>query len=296
MKIYFLSSLPCELTLNGVFFGITDRFERFANVELSDKIFAKFTPQNGLPVGLFLDEALLTDPPVFCEVYIVKEGVALYVKDFPPLDHTLVPIAQARFENDLVTLFRQGAVHVSIQTKNDFFISPLPPSFANGKISKQGEFFFIEGEDRLAVYDRKGKRLLLEEILSFDVQGNVLNATLPLSDSLARVADCAWELRDHALTQTKFTIRQTAERANASPLAYAFFESMLIGAEYERFLSDDLKGQAKRIKELLSPFLAVTLTSDPNTCGLVKVKSERVFELLYASITVENGQITDIKW
>lgn len=295
MKTYFLSCVPCELTLNGVFFGVVDNFERFAEVNLSDKIFAKFTPQAALPVGLFLDDELLVNPPPFCEVYLLKDGVAIYIKEFPPLDYTLVPITQKRFGENLVTVFRQGAIHLSLQTSEGFFISTLPPSFAVCELSCHGDLFFIQSEKQLAIYTKGGKRVFLEEFLAFDVTENELNATLPLSDSLNRVADCRWALDEHGLTQTQFTLRQSAERAESELVAYAFFESVLLGAPYQDFLAEELLPQAEKLISFLGPFEGVTLTADPYTCGLVKKKGERVFELAYFTVVMKNNKIFDIK-
>ncbi len=296
MKIYFLSCQPAELTLNNVFLGITDTFERFAEVELSDKLFARFTPQNALPVGVFLDESLLTSPPKFCDVYILKDGVALYVHHFPPLDHTLVPIAQARHENSLVTVFKQGDIHISLQTPERFVISTLPPSFENCTLSFHGELCFAEGGNMLAIFNKAGERVLLERFLKYTVEENTLNATLPLSDSLKRVADCRWELHENGLTQTQFTLRQTQGKASDELLAYAFFESILVGADYAQFLSDELQPDAEKLVELLGDLEGVTLTDSPYTCGLVRRKAEHVFELVYATIHVNLGKITDVNW
>ena len=224
MKIYFLSSQPCELTLNGIFFGITDRFERFVNVDLSDRIYASFSPQGALPVGVFLDDNLVHAPPEGVEIYLLQDAVAVYVKDFPPADCTLLPITQSRFDDTLVTVFKQGAVHLSIERGKELFISTLPPSFSNPTLSMHANFLFVEGENTLAVYTKDGKRIFFEQILSFFVEGTTLNATLPLSDRLNRVAECVWELEENGCTQTKFTIRQTGAlpRQNSSiPLAKA---------------------------------------------------------------------------
>ncbi len=294
MKIYFLSCQPAELTLNNVFFGIADTFERFAEVELSDKLFARFTPQNALPVGVFLDEGLFTSPPPFCETYILKDGIALYIKRFPPLDHTLVPIAQARKDDVLVTVFRQGDVHISIQTRESFFVSTLPPSFSVCALSFHGKLCFVKGEDQLAVFNEEGKRVLLERVLEFSVTDNTLNATLPLSDSLQRVADCKYELHENGVTQTQFTLRESQGRSPDELLAYAFFESILLGIDHTRFLCEELQPQANSIVEFLGPFEGVTLTDAPYTCGLIKRKTDNVFELFYATVRVNLGKITDV--
>ncbi len=296
MKVYFLSAQPSELTLNGVFFGIVDSFERFAEVNLSDEIFAKFTPQGALPVGVFLNDELLRAPPEGVEIYLLKDGIALYIKEFPPSDFILVPIAQARFENALISVFRQGKVQVSLQTEEGFFTSTLPPSFASCSLSYHAGLFFIHTEKQLAIYTKSGKQVFLEEIAHFEVEGNTLNATLPLSDSFGRIADCTWTLDENGITQTQFLLRQTRSQPENGLLAYAFLESVLLGADYKDFLSEELKPSADRIKDFLGEFQAVTLTADPYVCGIVKPKAKRVFELTYITVTVENNKIIDINW
>lgn len=303
MKIYFLSSSPCELTLNGVFFGITDRFERFAEVNLADNVFAKFTPQGALPLGVFLCEELLTSPPTGFEVYLLKDGVALFAKEFPPSDFTLTPIAQERFGENLITVFRQGVLQLSIQTSKSFFISTLPPSFASCKLSFHADLFFIEGQNQLAVYTKGGKCVFLEQILTFEVSENTLNATLPLSDTLGRVAECSYVLSENGCERTKFTLQQRRTTDGATEpqkiknelLPYAFFESVLLGADYAELLSDELKPSAKQIKSFLGDFEGVVPTNDPKTCGLVRRKAPRLFELAYFTAQIENDKIIDVQ-
>ena len=174
MKIYFLSSAPCMLTLNGAFIGVTDKFERFADICLTDSIFVKFTPEGRLPVGFFLTEDVLSTPPIGCEVYLLRDGVAIYARDFPPADFTLRPIAQQRFGDTLVTIFQQGELQVTIQSPTAFYTDTLPPVFSNCKLSTHAGLYFIEGERHLAVYTPTGKCVLLEEVLSFDVPVIVL--------------------------------------------------------------------------------------------------------------------------
>ena len=74
MKIYFLSSRPCALTLNDAYFGITDGFERFAEISLKDKLFVRFSPENAQPVSFFLTENIRFDPPTGCDIYLLKDA------------------------------------------------------------------------------------------------------------------------------------------------------------------------------------------------------------------------------
>ena len=123
---------------------------------------------------------------------------------------------------------------------------------------------------------------------------------MPLSDSRKRSAECEWALTEDGCFQTSFRIRQEgteerAEKLRDELLPYAFFESVLIGADFSEMLSDELKERAEHIKAFLGDFVSVTLTNEPQTCGLVRKKKERLFELHYFTAEVKEGKIVDIR-
>ena len=302
MKIYFLSCQPCMLSLNGAFFGVTDSFERFAEINLSDRIFVKFTPEGAHPVGFFLTDETLNTPPNGCEVYLLKDGIAIRAYDFPPIDCTLQPIAQQRFGETVVSVFKQGRVQLTLQSPDGFFNATLPPSFAVCTLSKHGGLYFLEGTNQLAAYTGGGKCVFLEEISSFSVTETELNATLPLSNALGRVADCAWALSETGCRRTHFSLRQArtyqgetdAEKIRDELLPYTFFESVLLGENYAELLSDELRAKANGIVGFLGNFHSVTLTPDPFTCGLIREKATNLYEVNYFTVTVADGKIADI--
>ena len=302
MKIYFLSSQPCMLSLNGVFYGVADSFERFAEIHLEDHVFVKFSPEGAHAIGFFLTEEILSAPPNGCEVYILQDGVAIRACGFAPLDYTLRPICQQRFGDTVVSVFQQGHIQVTIQTPDGFFNSTLPPSFSTCTLSKHGDLFFIEGKNHLTAYTGGGKCVLSEEILSFSVTETELNATLPLSDSLGRVADCVWKLEKNGCRRTHFSIRQERTHSGETDtdkirdelLPYTFFERVLLGENYAELLSDDLQSKTKSVVAFLGDFYAVTLTGSPYTCGLIREKAPRLYEVDYFTVRVEGGKIADI--
>ncbi len=300
MKIYFLSSRPCALMLGGVFFGMTDGFERFAEIEPKDNVFAEFIPEGALPVGFFITEKLRFSPPDHCEVYILKDGIAVFAKSFPPSDFSLKLVAQQRFRENLVTVFRQGDLQISIETSKGFFVAPLSPCFEPCKIFWEHGLFFVEGQGALAVFNAAGECVLNEKISEYRIENDVLSAVLPLSDSRGRFAECAWALTDDTCFQTSFKVRQTdtgkdEETLRDELIPYAFFESVLIGADFSELLSDELKERAQHIKAFLGDFVSVVLTEQPNTCGLVRKKKERIFEVHYFTAEVKDGKIVDIR-
>ena len=312
MKVYFLSSRPCILTLNGAYFGLTDTFERFVDIEPNDNLFAQFTPENGLPLQFFLNEQIRFHPPKGCEIYLLKNGLAVFAKNFPPSDLTLKTIAQERENTTLVTVFRQGDIQVSIERPDGFYLATLPPSFEKTAITFYKEFLLLNSPTELAVLNLQAKLLLLEKIKEFHLEENLLVATLPLSDLFSRTAECKWRLEEGTLTQIGFLITQratlelgfngktsefssTRENIRDEILAYAFFESILIGADYTQFLCDELKEKANSLKDFLGEYSSVALTKNPNVCGLVRKKAERLFEVDEYSVEITNGKITDVR-
>lgn len=298
MKIYFLSSTPCALRLGGAYFGMVDTFERFADVSLKDNLFVEFCPENALPICFFLTDNIRFTPPTGCEVYLLRDGIVIYAKDFPPSDLTFRPIAQRREGNLLATVFAQGKIHLSLQTSDGVYTDLLPKEFASCELFFQQSLLFIKSPQTLAVYNLQGKRLLLENVLSYAVEEGFLTATLPLSDSKQRLADCRWALSPDGCRQTEFTLRQftnhTAQETAEELLPYAFFESVLIGENYADFLCEELQPKANELAAFLGDFVAVALTDDPLTCCLLRQKGERLFEGAYYTVTIENNKITDV--
>ncbi len=303
MKVYFLSSTPCALTLNGAYFGITDKFERFAEISLSDRVFAQFNPENALPIGCFITQELRFSPPDGFEVYLLPDGLALYARDFPPRDFILKTYAQAKNGDTLITLFQQGELQLSIAHGKEFSVFPLPREFATAKIRFFDSLIGLETEGKLALYTRAGVCVFYEEILSYSIEKNILNATLPLSDSLGRIAKCTYELTDTACTRTAICLQQArAENGETdeksienSLLPFAFFESVLCGAEYTSFLSEELVLKADSLRAFLGNFVAVTPTRNANVCGLVKRKKERLYEIVHYEVEIMDGKISDIR-
>ena len=303
MKIYFLSSQPCALRLGGVFFGLTDRFERYAEIDLRDNIFVEFLPENALPVTFFLTENIRFSPPAHCEVYLLADGIAIHAAEFTPTDFTLKTLWQKRLGDTLLTVFSQGQLQLAVQTQKSAFTAYLPPTFCDFIAELYGDYILLSGVThagkRLLVFRENGEKVLDEEILSYSLSGGMLRAELPLSERLGRIAVCSWSLENEGIQRTEFTLRAPAKDGDVSTipdklLPYAFFESVLIGANYAEFLSDELAENADKIVSFLGDFIAVTLTDDPLTCGLVRKKAERLYSLSYYRVNIQNGKIIDV--
>lgn len=327
MKIYFLSSKPCVLTVNGAFFGTVNGFERFAEINLKDNLFLSFTPENALPVGFFLTENIRFSPPKHVDVYLLPDALALYVRDFPSADFSLNLIAQERFDDVLASVFSQAGVHFGLQTQEGAFNAPLPPSFCQCTLSKIEDFILLRSPTQLAVFSLHGKQILLQDASEYFIDGDELTVQVPLFDSLGRSATRKWQLSENGATLLSYTLRQARTGASVQAdtnantaastevvtdtqtgangqtdellrnelLPFAFFESVLYGGDFQAFLDDELLETADKIKDFLGDFRSVVLTKNTNTCGLVYVKGEHLFEVKHASVELKDGKITEIK-
>lgn len=295
MKIYFLSSTPCALFVNGLYFGITDKFARHAEITLSDNVYLRFCPENAQPNGFFLTENIRFQSPAGVRVYLLKDAIALYCENFPPSDYTLQMHAQKRQGDMLATLFSQGNLYLSLQIGKDTFISALPPAFAHAKLNFYQELVFLETEKALAVYTQKCEKLFEEEILSYRLENNLLHVRLPLFDMHARVAECTYLLGKSSCEKQQVIIEEKPSDFSLKNVAYSFFESLLIGAHYEDMLSDELLNKKEDLRAFLGDFEGVIMTEEENTCGLIKQKGERLYEVQYYKILTEKGKITEIE-
>lgn len=301
MKIYFLSSQPCALFVAGAYFGRTGDFERYAELSLKDGLPVQFVPEGAHPLACFLKETLPVQPPDGTEVYLLPDGIALRACRFAPVDLTLVPIAQQRSGNALVTVYRQGAVQVSLETSYGFFNAYLPPSFQECTIQMLGEFVLLKSPTELAVFHQNGNKLLCEQCLDHTVEegenGVVLRAHLPLSDRFRRTATCQYLLTPDSALRTEYILKQaegSIEDTNGL-IAYAFFESVRIGAEIHPFLCEELLPKSQLLTDFLGKFLYVLPTDDPCVCRLVYQKAERVFDVRPYTVRLQNGKIADIQ-
>ena len=291
MKVYFLSETPCALFVGEEYLGVTNAFPKYATLSLKDGLFIRFMPENALPICFFLTENIRFSPPDKVEVYLLKNAILLYAKNFTFGDFTLTPITQARYENTLVSVFKQGEVQLSIQSPNGFFVATLPPSFEHCSIQKAENFFLIKSENQLLVFSENGRRVLSENCQSYRLENSFLYLTAPLDDCYTRIAE-----KEYLFTETGCVLQKTtlSDKIGNAPLGYAFFESVLKGVNYDEMLSTELLEEKDKIARFLGDFVAVWFTEDINCYALIRKKSERLYEADYFSVVIENDKIAEI--
>ena len=294
MRIYFLSSQPAALYVGGVYFGQTHDFERYAEISLQDNLPVRFEAEGMHPLTFFLDERLPLQPPTGVSVYRLQNGLALYCDGFVSTDETLRLITQNRQGEVLATVYLQGSIFLGIDSPKGFFSATLPPSFAVCQLFFLGELVGVRTDNEVAVFSLDCQRLLLERYLSIEVEEGKLSLTLPLSDRYGRVAECQYRTDGNALQRVAYQLKQSEQVGKDGLLAYAFFESVRIGADFLPFLCAELQENAQAIREFLGDFLYVLPSENPQKCLLVYRKAERLFDVRPFTIQLLDDVITDV--
>ncbi len=288
MRVIFLAERPCVLSVNGLYLGSVDGFERSAELDPKDGVFLDFRAPACLPVCFRFDEKFLLHPPEGVTLYYVGEGVALSVGDFLRADASMRVIWQERLGGSLATLYVQGRVQLTLQNEAGFFLFRLSDAFERAALSMQGANYLLEGEGMFLLFTREGRELVRSEgtILSRE---NGITAEIPFHDSMGHTAVCRYE--NGVLAEAKIRSRLSPTPAT---YALALFESALIGADCTPFLGDALKEKAGALKEYLGAYTAAVPLGD--AVGLVYPVRERVFEVRPYAVTLgEDGKIENLR-
>ncbi len=289
MRIYFLSERPCALTVNGLFLGTVDGFERTAELDPKDGCFLEFKPAGAFhPVRFCFDEQFLLDPPPNIELYFIRGGAAVYCKNFMREDAAMRVIRQERLAGTRLTLYVQGKVLLSMENETGFRLIGLPDALEDAAMSLAGENFLLEGENAFCLLSRTGETLLSSEGKILE-RGERIQAEIPLHDSLGHTKVCTWE----GGKLLSFSLRARRE-PTAATYAVALFESVLAGADPAPYLAEELREKADALQEFLGPFLYVVPCGMDGEVGLVYRRKDRVFDVRYFRADVVEGKIANI--
>lgn len=304
MRVYFLSYKPAILKLNGLYVGGIDTFERHIEIDLSDSVLAEIVPGENLqPVNFFINEKLLFEPPAFMDVYLMDGETLIFIKEYGNKSVNLSVIAQTRFCGNLVTLFSQGGLYLSVEGA-EYSLIPLPAKFAGAKFSERqiGGFpvLAISGGNGLLILSDRGKKIFFSEAESFEFSDR-LKICAAFETCTAAKAECEYTYDGEKLTMVAGRTVETRPPEKAI-LHFAFFESVLTRGNFLNYLSDDLKPKAGEIFEYLGEFAGVTVPTEKffaehpamRAAGLVYPKSENLFEVKYYAVELDDGKISNV--
>lgn len=304
MRIYFLSCTPSILKLNGQYAGGVDLFERHIDVDLNDNILAEIVPGENLQaVNFFLNADLLNSPPEFTDVYLSESEAVIYIRRFESRDTRINVIYQSRFENNLVTVFSQGEVYLSVEG-GEYSIMPIGGRFksvhAEQKTIAGYPVLALYGEGGLILISHKGAHIYANEVI-FAEFGATFKAGVRFETCTCAEAHCEYSYDGEKLTLIS---SNTVEKQPADEriLHFAFFESLMTFGDFKRYLSPELKERAADLREYLGKFTGVTVPTEnfyrvhPNeqAAGLVYPEKPNLFIIKYFAVRLADGKIDNI--
>ena len=304
MRVYFLSCIPAILKLNGMYIGGIDGFERRIELDPKDRVFAEIIPDENLQgVNFFLDEKFFSCPPDFCDLYSLEDDFLIYVREYGVKGGKIEVLYQTRFGGNLITLFAQGGLYLSIEGAN-YSLEPLPPSFKNFTAQTHTlagrEVLAISGERHLLIISERGEIIFKSAANSFDFS-DTLKVTADFETCTCAKAECEYSYDGEKLTRISAKTVETRP-PEKEILHFAFFESVLTCADCAKYLDDELKERAADLKSYLGEFVSVTVPPEKffivhgniNAAGLVYPKGKNLFEIKYFAVDFNGDKISNI--
>lgn len=304
MRVYFLSYLPAALKLNGLYMGTVDGFERHVELDPKDGVLAEIIPCDNLqPLNFFLDEKFFKDPPPFADVYLTEGDALIYIREYAVKDVKLSVVYQTRFYGNLVTVFSQGGIYLSVEGA-EYTLTTLPACFSSVRVEQNT----VAGRDVLALYggnvlviiNENGKTVFKNAVESAEF-GENLKVTVAFETCAAAKAECTFSYDGESLTLIESKTIETRP-PEKSVLHFAFFESVLTCADFIKYLDEDLKSKAGDLKSYLGEFVSVTVPpekfylthGDIAAAGLVYPKSKNLYEVKYFAVELNGNLIGNI--
>lgn len=304
MRVYFLSYKPAILKLNGLYAGGVDAFERRLELNPDDKLFAEFVPGENLqPVNFFLDRAFFSDPPAFADVYRLGGDALIYIREYGNKDAGVKVILQTRFCGNLVTVFSQGGIYITVEGENYLFES-LPPSFATCSAQAGAigglPVLIIRANGRALILSEKGKIIFLNSA-SLVEAGETLKIYAEFETCTAARAECEYVFDGTSLKLIKSRTVETRPPEKGI-LHFAFFESVLCRGDCEKYLTEQLKPRAGELSSYLGGFVGVTVPTEKfyaehgniPAAGLVYPLKSNLFDVRYFAVDFEDDKISNV--
>ena len=306
MRIYFLSYKAAILKLNGLYVGGIDLFERHVEIDLSDSVLAEIVPGENLqPVNFFINEKLLINPPEFMDVYLMDGEALIYIRAYGNKDAGLKVIAQTRFYSNLITLFSQGGIYLSVEGGGDYSLIPLSSSFVSAKFEEKSianlPVLVINSGHALIILSDRGKKIFMNSVQKAEFNDTLdIEAAFETCTNAKAVCSYSYDGEKLSLVSSKTVETRPPEKGI---LHFAFFESVLTRGNFADYLDDSLKERADVLRDYLGEFVSVTVPTEkfyaehPNerAAGLVYPKASNLFEVKYFATEIsKEGKITNI--
>lgn len=304
MRVYFLSGIPAALKLCGIYIGIIDNFERSIELDPKERVFAEIIPDENLSgINFILDGKFFSDPPSFCDVYLLEGDALIYIREYESKTGKIEILHQTRFKENLITLFSQGTLYLSIDG-GQYSLTPLPKSFINFTAENYTlagrEVFGISNGRHLILISENGNIIFKSGANAFTC-GDTLKISADFETCTCARAECEYSYDGQSL---KLISANTVELRppEREILHFAFFESVLCAGDFSAYLTEELRQKAGDLRPFLGEFVAVTVPPEKfylthgniSAAGLVFPKSSNLYEVRYYAVEFEGDKISNI--
>lgn len=303
MTVYFISNVPAALQLNGIHLGIIDKFERRIDVDLSEGVMAQIIPDgNAEQLNFILNENFLSNPPPCVDAYVSNSEAILYFKYFVSKSAAFDVVAQTEYCGFTVTVFNQSRTYVALdgQTYN---LIPLPDGFIFEKFEIHSlnatDLLFIKGFGILCIISPLGKTLFCEEINDFSCETTLKTVKKFATCRQIEITE-EYSVDGENLVVVNKCVKENAPlMPHATP--FAFFESVLHGGDFSKYLCDEMQSKADALPKYLGNFIDVCvptekfyLQHDDRAVGLIYKKKQNLFSLKYFAVAMQENKITNV--
>lgn len=307
MTIYFLSARTAALKADGIYLGLIDGFEKFLECDPAARHFIEIVPDGEfLPASFILGAEFLKNPPDFADVYTGDGEAIIYIKSFTARGGGLEVIAQSRISPDggLFTLFSEGGrTYVSFDGRHAQLYETggkfAAASLKAGKIGGR-PVMIAEGDGCICIFSEEGKRVFQNAAESYEA-GEKLKTVTAFATAAGCRAECVFAYDGEEMRLESSVTTETREISDEI-MHFAFFESVLTRADCTKYLCDDLKESADKLRGFLGEFVDVVVPhsrfylrhGEVRAAGLVYPLSRNRFVIKYYAAELENGKICNI--
>lgn len=234
-----------------------------------------------------IDQDFLFSPPPRVNLYYTDSAVAVYAFGFLREDQTLSVKQEQQLGGAHFTVYRQGELFLRYENGRTHVV-PLDDRFEKCEIKEINDGYLLTGAGAFLLLKRDGTVFVRSEGEVIEA-GRSLKAEIPFHDAMGHTAVSEWQ-NGELLSST---IR-SRRAPNEATYALALFESLNIGLDPAPYLHEKIRDKADSLKEFLGDYRSVVLTDNPEKIGLVYERKERVFDVRYFYITVEDDKISNI--
>ena len=300
---YFSAENTCAVKVNGNFVGILNQSVQPFHIPTQSLIEILSLNAKTDSYNFILNDAFLTTPPKFAVITDLKGGYLIKILNFTVERHFKI-YAQQKFGDIQITVFCDNCPKISVEGRNIFNIQTVDFFFTDAKIDclfLNGKRFFaiaFRGEKTfLRIIREDGKTVFEKTVNAFDIKSGLVTEEY-MVDIAGHTVKTIWGVSNEEIVENK---RQIISRKNFSIhavpekiLPYAFLEELLVGGDIAPFISDNLIGKEKSIKNFFGNFVGIMPPPsfrDYSEIGLIYKKGENTFNVEYSTFTLVNRKI-----